>query len=328
MASVRWGVLGTAKIAIDRVIPAMKSGQFCRVDAIASREPYRAESAAHRMGIPKAYGSYAALLGDLEIDAVYIPLPNHLHVPWSIRALDAGKHVLCEKPIALNASEAKELLRASHDHPDLKVMEGFMYRHHPQWKRARQLCEKGTIGDLRLIQSIFSYFNMNPDDIRNKAQIGGGALLDVGCYCVSLSRYLFGSEPARVFGVMDVDATFETDRTTSGVLDFGQAVATFTCSTQLARYQRVSIFGTEGSLEIEVPFTPPPDQSTRIFHQSDGTSEEILIGPCNQYRIQADVFSRAIIDGGELPTTLHDAVANMDVMDRMVRSATRGMWSQ
>lgn len=328
MTRIRWGILGTAKIAINQVIPAMKSGRFCTVAAIASRDPDRARRVAQKMGIPKAYGSYSALLGDSEIDAVYIPLANHLHVPWSIQTLDAGKHVLCEKPIGLNASEAKELLQVSHDHPDLKVMEGFMYKHHPQWKRAKQLCEEGKIGDLRHIRSIFSYFNMDPDDIRNKAQIGGGALLDVGCYCVSLSRYLLGSEPERVFGVMYIDGTFETDRTTSGILDFGQAVTTFTCSTQMARYQRVAVFGTDGRIEIEVPFTPPQDRPTRILSQADGTTKEILIDPCDQYSIQADVFSRAIIDGGELPNTLHDAVSNMDVIDKIVRSATLGTWSQ
>jgi predicted dehydrogenase len=244
MNKVRWGVLSTAKIGVAKVIPAMQAGEHCEIVAISSRDPEKAQAAAEQLGIPNAYGSYEELLAAPEVDAVYNPLPNHLHVPWSIKALEAGKHVLCEKPIAMTAAEAQELVDAAQAHPHLKVMEAFMYRHHPQWQLARQLVADGKIGELRTIQSFFSYYNVDPHNIRNIADIGGGGLMDIGCYCISYSRFIFGSEPQRVLGSVEFDPQLKTDRLASGVLDFGHGTATFTCSTQLTSYQRVNIFGT------------------------------------------------------------------------------------
>ena len=323
---IRWGVLSTARIGTEQVIPAMQLGQYCEMVAIASRDLDKAQAAAKRLGLPKAYGSYEELLADPDIDAIYNPLPNHLHVPWSIKALEAGKHVLCEKPIGLTAALGQELLDAAQKRPELKVMEAFMYRHHPQWQRARQLVAEGKIGDLRTIQSFFSYYNADPDNIRNQAEIGGGGLMDIGCYCISLSRFIFGSEPRRVCGIMEYDPQFQTDRLTSGILDFGRGTATFTCSTQLTPYQRVNIFGTEGRVEIEIPFNAPPDRPCKMWHQHGTETEEIVLDVCNQYTIQGDLFSQAVLNDTEVPTPLEDAVANMKAIEALVRSAQSGTW--
>jgi predicted dehydrogenase len=323
---VRWGVLSTARIGTDQVIPAMQAGQYCEVVAISSRSLDRAEAAAEELNIPKAYGSYEELLADPRIDAIYNPLPNHLHVPWSIKALEADKHVLCEKPIALTSAEAQELLDAAHRRPHLKVMEAFMYRHHPQWRRARQLVIQGGVGELRTIQSFFSYRNVDPANIRNMADIGGGGLMDIGCYCISQSRFIFGAEPLRAFGVVEYDPQFGTDRLASGVLDFGRGTATFTCSTQLTPYQRVSIFGTQGRVEIEIPFNAPTDRPARMWHQHGDEVDEIAFEVCNQYTIQGDLFSQAVLNDADVPTPLEDAVANMRVIEAVVQSGQRGAW--
>ena len=324
---VRWGILSTAKIGTEQVIPAMQSGKYCEITAVASRHLDKAQAAARQLGIPKAYGSYEELLADPDIDAIYIPLPNHLHVPWSIKALDAGKHVLVEKPIGLTATEAQELLDAARRRPQLKVMEAFMYRHHPQWQRARQLVAEGKIGELRTIQSFFSYYNADPDNIRNKAEIGGGGLMDIGCYCISLSRFIFGAEPERVCGIMEYDPQFKTDRLTSGVLDFGRGTSTFTCSTQLTPYQRVNIFGTEGQVGIEIPFNAPADQPCKMWHQYGTEMDEMVLDVCNQYTIQGDLFSQAVLNDTEVPTPLEDAVANMKVIEALIHSAKSGTWA-
>lgn len=323
---VRWGVLSTAKIGIEQVIPAMQAGDYCQMEAIASRNLAKAQSAAKRLGITKTYGSYEELLADPDLDAVYIPLPNHLHVPWSIKALAAGKHVLCEKPLGLTAAEAQELLEAARQHSHLKVMEAFMYRHHPQWQRARQIVAKGGIGELRTIQSFFSYFNDDPGNIRNMADIGGGGLMDIGCYCISLSRFIFDAEPQRVLGIVEYDPRFRTDRLASGILDFGYGTSTFTCSTQLVPYQRVNIYGTEGRVEIEIPFNAPIDRPCKMWHQRGGAVEEIVLDLCNQYTIQGDLFSLAVLNDTGVPTPLQDAVANMKVIEALVHSARDETW--
>jgi predicted dehydrogenase len=326
MNKVRWGVLSTAKIATQKVIPAMQLGEYCQMTAIASRKLEKAQAAARQLGIPQAYGSYEELLADPEVDAIYNPLPNHLHVPWSIRALNAGKHVLCEKPIGLTAAEAQELLDAAQKQPQLKVMEAFMYRHHPQWQQARQLVAEGKIGDLRTIQSFFSYYNDDPGNIRNMADIGGGGLMDIGCYLISLSRFIFGTEPQRVCGIMEYDPQFKVDRLTSGMLDFGTGTSTFTCATQLTPYQRVNIFGTEGRIEIEIPFNAPPDKPCKLWHQHGTEIDEIVLDARDQYTIQGDLFSQAVLNDTGVPTPLEDAVANMEVIEALVRSAKSGTW--
>jgi predicted dehydrogenase len=326
MREVRWGIMSTAKIGLEKVIPAMQKGEYCDVRAIASRDARRARAAAKRMGIRHAFGSYEELLADKDIEAVYIPLPNHLHVEWSIKALAAGKHVLCEKPLGLNAANARELLVAAGAHPRLKVMEGFMYRHHPQWQRAKLLVDRGKIGELRTIQSFFAYYNVAPDNIRNRADAGGGGLMDIGCYPISLSRFLFASEPLRVCGIMELDPVFKTDRQVTGVLVFGAGTATFTCGTQLAPYQRVNIVGTDGRIEIEIPFNAPPNQACRMWYQAGTRIEAIHLEACNQYTIQGDLLAKAILDDGPVPTPLSDAVANMQIVDALALSARSNTW--
>lgn len=296
----------------------MQKGAFTEITAISSRTLDNAEKAADRLGIPKAYGSYEELLADPEIDAVYNPLPNHLHVPWSIKALEAGKHVLCEKPIALSSSEAETLLQASGNYPALKVMEAFMYRHHPRWQKTKELVDEGAIGRLKSVHSYFGYYNDNPDDIRNQAEIGGGGLMDVGCYCISTSRFLFGREPKRAEAVLETDPDFHTDKLASGLLDFEGGAAVFTCSTQCCPQQYVKIFGTEGHITIHVPFTPAPDEETEILLTRQGNTESIKFEPCDQYTRQGDLFARSILDNTPVPTPLQDAVDNMKVIEKLL----------
>lgn len=323
---VRWGILSTAKIGTEKVIPAMQQGALCEVAAIASRKTEDARQAAARLGIPAAYGSYEELLEDDSIEAVYNPLPNHLHVEWSIRALEAGKHVLCEKPIGLSADEGQKLLDAAQAHPNLKVMEAFMYRHHPQWQHTRDVIRSGGIGELRTIQSAFCYHNTDPDNIRNMKDIGGGGLMDIGCYNISLSRFLFGAEPLRVLGTMEYDPEFGTDRLCSGIMEFENGTSTFTCSTQLESYQRVNAMGTAGRIEIEIPFNAPPGQACKVWIQNANAMSEWQSEPCDQYTIQGDLFSRAILDDSPVPTPLVDAVNNMRVLEGIVRSADENKW--
>lgn len=327
MSKVRWGILSTANIGVQKVIPAMQRGSYCEMAGIASRNLEQAQPTAAALGIRKAYGSYEELLADPAIDAVYIPLPNNLHVQWSIKALEAGKHVLCEKPIGLNAAQAQQLADAAAQRPHLKVMEAFMYRFHPQWQRARQLVQDGRIGELRTIQTVFSYFLDDATNIRNSVEAGGGALYDIGCYAISVSRFIFGAEPRRVSAIADFDPRFGTDRLTSAMLDFERGTATFTCSTQLAPHQRVTIFGTEGQIEIEIPFNAPPDRSCRMWLQrGEDEREEMLLPAVDQYTLQGDAFARAILDNTAVPSPLTDAVANMRVIDAVFQSAKTNSW--
>jgi predicted dehydrogenase len=326
MSKTRWGVLSTSKFAQTKIIPAMKHCQHAEITAIASRNLDAAQETAQRMGIAKAYGSYEELLADTELDVIYNPMPNHMHVEWSIKSLEAGKHVLCEKPIGLSSAEGQRLLDAAKQHPKLKVMEAFMYRHHPQWQRAKQLVTEGKIGELRTIQSFFSYFNTDASNIRNQADIGGGAMMDIGCYNVSLSRFIFGEEPKRVHGIVERDPQFQTDRLSSGVLDFGRGTATFTCSTQLSPYQRVNIFGTEGRIEIEIPFNAPPDKPCKMWLQHGSETEEIVFDICDQYTIQGDLFALAVLNDTIAPTPLEDAVANMKIIEAVFESSKKERW--
>ena len=326
MSKVRWGILSTANIAATKVIPAMQQGKYCEVTAIASRDLAKAQAEAKQLGIPRVFGSYEELLADPHIDAIYNPLPNHLHVPWSIKALEAGKHVLCEKPIALTAGEAQRLLEAAKQHPNLKIMEAFMYRFHPQWQRAQRLVLEGKIGELRTVQTFFSYFNDDAHNIRNVAEVGGGAMLDIGCYAVSVARFIFNAEPQRVFGIVEYDPRLKTDRLASGILDFGRGTSTFTCSTQLTPYQRVNIFGTEGRIEIEIPFNAPPDRPCKLWYQHEDAIEEILLDTCNQYTLQGDMFAQAVLNDTPVPTPIADAVANMQAIEAVFRSSKTGEW--
>jgi predicted dehydrogenase len=331
---VRWGVLGVARIATEKVIPATQQSAFSEVTAIASRDKAKAQAAAERLGIPKAYGSYDELIADPDVDAIYNPLPNHLHVPWSIRAAEAGKHVLCEKPIALNAAEAEQLL-AVRDVTGVKIQEAFMVRTHPQWMRAVELVHAGRIGDVRAIVGAFSFLLTDPHNVRTVAAWGGGGLLDLGCYLVQTARWMLRREPARVFGAIERDAGTGIDRLASMILEFdgpgGATHAVGTCSMYQAPYQRVHALGTRGRVEVEIPFNAPLGGACRVF-VGDGsdptgvTAEALTIEPCNQYTIQADRFARAILDDTEVALPLEDSVNNMRVLDALVRSARSGGW--
>jgi predicted dehydrogenase len=323
MDKIQWGILSTANIGVKKVIPALQQSRYGEVAAIASRSGESDREAADQLNISTAYASYEKLLQDAQIDAVYIPLPNHLHVPWAIKALEAGKHVLCEKPIGLSAAEARQLQQKAAQYPHLKVMEAFMYRFHPQWKNARQLIDEGSIGTLKTIHSFFSYFNNDPENVRNKPNIGGGGLMDIGCYNISLSRYLFDDEPKRVVGHLEFDPDFKVDRLASGIMKFGAGTATFTCATQLNPDQRVTIYGTSGRIEIDIPFNMPPDQPATIWVHSGDDKEKIIVDPANQFTLEGDAFARAILDDTDVPTPLDDAVHNMDVIDSIFESASR-----
>jgi predicted dehydrogenase len=294
--------------------------------AIASRDQARAAAAAERLGIPRAYSSYEELLDDPDIDAVYNPLPNHLHVPWSVRALEAGKHVLCEKPLAQNVAEAMILVEAGKRHPALKVMEAFMYKFHPQWQKVRSLVQEGAIGELRTVATTFAYFLDDGANIRNMAAIGGGGLLDIGCYAISVPRLLFNSEPVRLVATLEFDPRFETDRLDSAILQFRQGTATFTCSTQLDSFQRVTVHGTSGSIEVEIPFNAPTDRPCKLFYRHGDELDEILIDTCDQYALQADAFAEAILWNQPVPVSLDDAVANMKVIEAAFTSAKSESW--
>ena len=326
MSKVSWGILSTAQIGLEKVIPAMQKGMYTKIDAIASRNLAHARQAAAKLGIPKSFGSYEELLADQSIDAVYIPLPNHLHVEWSLKSMQAGKHVLCEKPIAMNVKEAEYLQTMAKGFPRLRLMEAFMYRHHPQMLKAKELINHKTIGDLRNIQTMFSYYNDNPKDIRNHPEIGGGGLLDVGCYCISLSRFLFDSEPRRVCGTIEFDPQLKVDRLVSAILEFESGTSTVTCSTQLADHQYAKIFGTHGRIEIERPFTPFPDHPSKIILYLEQNRQEVIFEVCNQYTIQGDLFSLAIINDTPVPTPIADGVANMRVIDRIIESSNTHAW--
>jgi predicted dehydrogenase len=318
---VRWGVLGNAKIAREKVIPAMQKGEHCVVTAMATQRLEESKPVAERLGIAKVYGSYEELLADPEIDAIYNPLPNHLHVPWSIKAAAAGKHVLCEKPIGLSVTQAEQLI-AARDQYGVQMGEAFMARTHPQWLKALELARDGSLGELRLVLGGFSYFNRDAANIRNKADLGGGALMDIGCYPVTLSRMLFREEPQSALASIERDPDFGTDRFTSAILEYsGARQCVFSCSTQLNPFQRMFLIGTKGKVEIEIPFNAPPDKPCRI-KIGDADWQELPVA--DQYTIQGDLFSLAIRGQGSVPVSLDDALGNMKAIEAIFRAAASG----
>jgi predicted dehydrogenase len=330
---VVWGVLGVARIATAKVIPAMKSASLVEMRGIASRDGAKARAAAAELGLAKSYASYEALLADPEIEAVYNPLPNHLHVPWTVKAMEAGKHVLCEKPVAMDAAEAERLLDARR-RTGRVVAEAFMVRFHPQWRRVREIAVSGGIGDLRGIQTQFCYNNPDPANVRNKADIGGGGLYDIGCYAVLTARHVFGAEPVRVACAIDRDPAFGTDRLASGIVEFpGARQLVFTVGTQTAPVQRVAILGSKGRIEIPVPFNPLPTAETRIAIDDardlyGGGSNVETFGPCDPYALQGEAFSRAVRGLAPLEWPIEDAVANMRVIDALFRAGKSGRFER
>jgi predicted dehydrogenase len=328
---VKWGVLGAASIAMRRAIPGMQQGTACEIAAIASRSLEKAQAAAKQLNIPKAYGSYEELLADPEIEAIYNPLPNHLHAEWSIRAAFHRKHVLCEKPIARNVAEARRMLEAR-DEYKVKIGEAFMVRTHPQWMHTERLIRNGRIGKLRSALGYFSYFNIDAVNSRNKAADAGGALMDIGCYPIKTTRFIFGEEPERVIACIERDPTFKTDRLTSAILQFPSGQAIFTASTQIVYYQRMQFLGTEGRIDVEIPFNAPTDKPTRIFIDNGkdlyGGASQVTesFAICNQFTIQGDLFSKAILNDTDVPNSLEDAICNMAVIDALFRSAVSNKW--
>jgi predicted dehydrogenase len=327
---VRWGILGVSAFAMNKSLPAMRLSPGCELAAIASRDFDRARDAASILGIPKAYGSYEDLLADPSIDAVYNPLPNHLHVPWSIKALEAGKHVLCEKPLGLSPAEIRQLI-AARDASGKLCAEAFMIRTHPQWERAIEIARSGALGGVRLVTTAFSYNNRDPQNVRNQADIGGGAVYDIGCYAVYSARLLFGEEPVRASAILERDPDFHTDRLASAILEFPSGQAHFHVSTQLAYYQRVMAFGTHSRLEIEVPFNAPKDRPCRLWiDDGQNLHGEALVEErfpvCDQYTVQGERFARAIRELEPQAVTLDDSLGNALALDAIFRAGDAGAW--
>ncbi len=326
---IRWGVLGSARIAVNKVIPGMQKGLYSSVEAIASRDLVKAEKVARELGIPKAYGSYEELLSDKDIDAVYIPLPNHLHVPWSVKAAEAGKHVLCEKPVSLNAAEARTLV-AARDRFKVKIQEAFMVKTYPQWLKARDIVQSGELGEILLYQCGFSYNSLDADNVRNFPEYGGGGLLDIGCYPIITSRFLLGMEPDKVVASIDYDPEYRVDRLVSALLDFGKVQAQFFCATHMVPFQSVQVLGTKARLEIEIPYNAPVDRPCRLFlTQGDLFRRDLItisIDTCDQYTIQGDCFSKSILEDQPQPVPLEDSIQNMRVIDALFESAEKETW--
>ena len=321
---LKWGILGTAHIASEQVIPAITNSLYGEVYAIASRNLEKAKTISKLYGIEKPYGSYEELLTDREVEAIYIPLPNHLHLEWAIKALEANKHVLVEKPVGMSSKEAEKLLKTSHKYPHIKVMEAFMYRHHPQWIKAKELVDQKVIGDIKAIQSSFSFYEDDPNSIVNSKEFGGGSLMDIGCYPISLSRFLFNSEPKSISSVIEYHPDFKVDILASGILEFETGTSVFFSATQLADNQQAQIFGSKGNIKFELPFNPPIDRPSKIFVTIGDDCQTIEFDTCNQYTIQADLFALAIKNNAPVPTPLEDAVKNMIVLEKLKESNLKG----
>ena len=327
MKPVRWGILSTANIGVEKVIPGMLKSKDIEIVAIASRDKRRAAAAAKKLGIAHSYGSYEELLADPTIEAIYNPLPNHLHVPLTLMAAKAGKHVLCEKPIAITAKEAKKLLKAP---SNVLIQEAFMVRHNPQWIEIRKRIAKGEIGRVLAVHMLFSYHLVDPKNVRNLADIGGGGLLDIGCYPITIARFVLGAEPLRVTGTFDRDPKFKTDRLMSGLADFGEGRhLSFVISTQGASYQRTVILGEFGTIEVDIPVNAPPDQPNRFTVSVTGKKPKIVEMPVvDQYQLQAEDFGRAIRKKTKAPYDVADAVQNMNILDAFFRAESSGKWEK
>ncbi|EGF91516.1 oxidoreductase family, NAD-binding Rossmann fold family protein [Asticcacaulis biprosthecium C19] len=330
MKRIVWGVLSTAKIGMNKVIPALLKSDQIRVKGIGSRNLVNAQQAVAALGLEQAYGAYEELLADPEIEVIYNPLPNHLHVPMTLAAARAGKHVLCEKPMALNAAEIDALC----DVKDVYIQEAFMVRHSLQWIEARRLIRDGAIGRPQMIQSYFSYDNLDPGNIRNKVEWGGGGLLDIGCYPVVAGRFFFDAEPVRVMALIKRHETFGTDVIASALLDFGHGrQLSFTVSTQAGRSQSINVFGTKARLSLPIPFNQPPDRAQHIVIDNGatldgGTAVTHTLPPADQYQLMGEAFCRAVRGEAPLPYGLDDARANMRILDALFRSETSGQWEE
>lgn len=331
---VRWGILSTANIGLKKVTPAIMKSPSSEVVAVASRDQSKAEEYIAELGLTGkavAHGSYEALFADPNVDAIYNPLPNHLHVPMTLAAARAGKHVLCEKPIALNAGEAEQLRQLP---PGIIFYEAFMVRWHPQWARAREIARSGELGELRAVRGVFTYYLTDPTNVRNQADIGGGGIYDIGCYPITGSRYLFEAEPQRVVSLVDRDPVMKTDRLASVIMDFGAGrQASFVCSTQTVNHQSLELLGTKGRVELVIPFNAPADTATALLvdpgYAPDGhLSRREIIAPCDQYTEQAEAFAQAVLGNKPLPWGVDDAIKSMKVIDAVFKSEKTGAWAQ
>ncbi len=327
---VKWGILGVANIAVKKVIPAMQQSQWSEITAIASRDLAKAQSAAQQLGIPRAYGSYDELLEDPDVEAIYNPLPNNLHIEWTIRAAQAGKHVLVEKPISMTVAEALPLLKV-HNETGVKIEEAFMVRSNPQWLKTLELIKEGRIGEVRSVAGYFSYNNQDPNNIRNIRETGGGGLMDIGCYMIFFARLIFNAEPIRVVSLIDEHPETQTDILTSALLEFPSGHATFTCSTRVTPYQRVQIIGTKGRIEVQIPVNAPPDLPLKIFLDdgsdlTGGSIHTIEFEPVDQYTVQGDLFSQAVRENKEPMLSLEGSIKNMAVIEAVFESAKSGRW--
>ena len=324
MEKIKWGILGTATIAVEQMIPAMLKSELSELVAIASRSIAKAEKTAKKFKVPKYFGSYEELLTDDEIHAVYIPLPNNLHVEWAIKAIQARKHVLIEKPIALSSQQAMVLMNEAKNHPDIKVMEAFMYKFHPQWKKTIELIDAGEIGTLKTINSSFTFFDDAKESITNSKEFGGGSLMDIGCYSISVSRLLFKSEPKSVLASIEYHPAYEIDILATGILEFENGSSSFFCATQLDNTQQAQIFGTKGSIRFELPFNPPNDRASKLWLTKDDIVTEFEFEICDQYTLQVDAFSAAILENSTIPLPLNDSVNNMIVLEKLHESHSLG----
>ena len=325
MKPVRWGIISVAKHFIRCVVLPMQKSEMIELYGIASRNPEKAKEASEKYGIPRYYQSYEDLLSDKSIEAVFIPLPNDMHLEWIKKSVDAGKHIICEKPLTLNAREASEAIEYAAK-KDTLLMEAFMYRFHPQWIKARELVQTENIGNLRAVHTFFSYQNTDPYNIRNILEMGGGGILDIGCYAVSIARYIFDKEPQRVVSLINRDQAFKTDILSSGILDFGDGHSIFTVGTQTFPYQKVDIIGSAGRIHIKIPFNTYPDIPVNISVTNSVGTRKIHSGPADHYELQFERFSEAIRKGLQAPISPMDALNNMSVLDALFRSEKSGNW--
>ena len=325
MEPFRLGVLGVSGHFILRVLNPLLKSKKVQVYAIASRNLQKAKDTAEKWGFPVYYGSYEELLADEKVDGVYIPLPNHIHAEWIKKSADAGKHIICEKPLTLNAKEAEEVVEYANS-KGVKLMEAFMYRFHPKWKAVKELVEHGEIGNILSIHTVFSYSNNDPENIRNIKDYGGGALMDIGCYAISTARYITGMEPKRVVGLSCYDPVFKTDILSSGILDFGITRCMFTSGTQMFPQQEVTIFGSAGVITVTIPFNDFPDIKAKIIVQTGLKTREVEFDPVNQYQLEFESFADAVREGKEVPVPPQDAINNMKVIDALKESADEGTW--
>lgn len=325
MKKMKFGVLGVSGHFLKRIVFPLMESETVEIYAIASRNIKRAQETAEKYGIPKFYGSYEELLDDPEIDAIFNPLPNHMHKEWIFKSADAKKHMLCEKPLTLDTEETNEVIEYIKD-SGIKLMEAFMIRFHPKWQKAKALIDNGYIGKVRHIQTVFSYNNQDPSNIRNIKEVGGGALLDIGCYAINTARYILGKAPKRVISMIDEHPEFGTDMTTSAILDYGDAVSLFTVSTSAFPQQQVKIFGTEGTLTVTIPFNDISEVPGKLLFENNSASMEIEVEPVNQYRLMFEAYAKSIVDDTEVPLPLSDSLLNMKTIDAVFKSAKTGEW--